>query len=344
MVETGPRAAAWRPGGPGGQLWRTEHILRPATGPCPRRSVRPRSGTWHLSAVGWRQDHIGRGPAGGRGRAHAARFGGRRFDGVRFRRGRDSPAALGEPGAGVVVAQRDQGEPDRHTRLRRFCRRVARGSARRRLRTVRHRGQRDHRRAHQDPVAGVQRGPDAAGRGDHQTRPSARQLRRGPHRGPGSVRRQGRPVVLPGRRRRELQRCGGPAHPHVLRLQRRHAHRAAAGRLPRCGHRRTARLPHRGRDRGVRGRDAHGALPRRRGDRRGRADRRPGEGRGACLVLPGDPGVQPVGGRHARTSRHHQPWFPRSAGTSAAGGVHATGRPPASRCRAIRTDRCWPRW
>ena len=97
----------------------------------------------------------------------------------------------------------------------------------------------------------------------------------------------------------------------TLRLRRRAALPAAAGRLvasrastacsarPRDGRgapRRRRRRPqraHRGHHRAVRGRDAHGALPRRRGDRHRHPDRRPRDRRRPRLVSP----------RHARSAR-----------------------------------------
>ena len=73
---------------------------------------------------------------------------------------------------------------------------------------------------------------------------------------------------------------------------------ALTGLLEPCDGRpgRAARRPDRGRDRGVRGRDPHGPLPRRRGDRRQAAGRRPRAGRRAGDVLPRRTGL--LGHRH----------------------------------------------
>ena len=88
----------------------------------------------------------------------------------------------------------------------------------------------------------------------------------------------------------------------------------------------TARHPDRGNHRGVRGRDADGALPRRRADRPVGADRRPREGGGAGVVLPGDPGVQQHRRRHARAAGDRHQRVPRPRRASDARGLHTPGR------------------
>ena len=88
----------------------------------------------------------------------------------------------------------------------------------------------------------------------------------------------------------------------------------------------TARHPDRGNHRGVRGRVADGALPRRRGDRPEGADRRPREGGRARLVLPGDPGLQRHRRRHARAARGRHQRLPVAARASRCPSLHPAGR------------------
>src|ERR1700722_5648948 len=77
------------------------------------------------------------------------------------------------------------------------------GDRRAGLRAFRDRGQRGRRRADEVTVAGVQPSRDAAGRGDHQTRPRPRQLPECSHGGTECVRRQGFTALSPYRRRRD---------------------------------------------------------------------------------------------------------------------------------------------
>ncbi len=118
------------------------------------------------------------------------------------------------------------------------------------------------RRADPDAVGGVRGGGHAARGRDHQDRPSAGRLRRGPGRLPGRVRRVGGAAV-PARRRRRGRRARPhrPAVRALLRLLRRQP-----GRLR--GHRGRRRpggggplRADRGDHPGERGRDPHGPVP-----------------------------------------------------------------------------------
>ena len=210
-----------------------------------------------------------------------------------------------------LVHDGHQGQPDRHPRVRRLRGRAAGRPARRRLRAVRGRRQRGRRRRDPVAVAGVRGGGHAARGGDHQARPGAGRLRRRAAAGAGGVRRAGDAAVR-----------AGPVGA-VPRFRAARAHRgpdraARPGRRRRPG--RAARRADRGRDRGVRGRDADGPLRRRRGDRRGGADRRPRARGGPRDVLPGGAGLlrdrRRLHGaarprRHARSRRRPSTPHPR---------------------------------
>ena len=186
-------------------------------------------------------------------------------------------------------------------------------------------------------------GRHAARRGDHQARPRPRQLRQRAGRGAGGVRRQGASGVSG--RRLALHRTDRSAVADALRVRRRQAHHDRTPRrvLLRCD-RGTARHADRGNHRGVRGRDADGALPRRRGDRPGRADRRPGEGRRPRVVLPGHPGMQRHRRRHARTAGDRHQRISRRRRNISCPRFSPRRARPATAWPATRTGRCWPRW
>ena len=143
--------------------------------------------------------------------------------------------------------RRRQDQPRRHPRLRRLRGRGARRAACGRLRAVRDRRQRGRGRA--DPPrcgASAREVDDAARRRGDQARPRARRLRR---------RRCAR------RRRRSATRCCRSTSASGDGLVGLLTRRTTAARRP-------PRRADRGGHRGVRGRDADGPLPRRRGDRR----------------------------------------------------------------------------
>ena len=245
----------------------------------------------------------------------------RRQHGLRLRRRRDPAATLGGLGGGAASARRRQGEPDRHPRLRRLRRRAARRIAGRGLRAVRHRRQRWRRRANQDAVARVRPGRHAARRGHHQARPRAGELRQRAGLGAECVRRQGVTALSADR-----ERADRAAVPAALRVFGRQTRYARAGLVIRRSDRGHARRADRGNHRGIRGRVADGALPRRRRDRPGGTDRGLGEGRRARLVLPGDSGVQRYRCRNVGVVGGGDQRVPVATGTSAAGGVHPAGR------------------
>ena len=91
---------------------------------------------------------------------------------------------------------------------------------------------------------------------------------------------------------------------------------------------RAARHADRGNHRGVRGRDADGALPRRRRNRREGADRGSGEGGGPRLLLPGDPGVQRHRRRNTGAAGGRDQRLPVSSRASVARCVHSAGQGP----------------
>ena len=104
-----------------------------------------------------------------------------------------------------------------------------------------------------------------------------------------------------------------------------------------------ARRPHRGRDRGVRGRDADGPLPRRRGDRRQGAGRRPRAGRGAGDLLPRRTRLLDDRRRLRRAARPRRPRLPLARRAPLTRGVHAGRRGRARPSPATRRRRWSPR-
>ena len=222
----------------------------------------------------------------------------------------------------------DQGQPDRHARLRRLRRRAAGRAAGRGLRAVRDRRQRGRRRADQVAVAGVQPGRHAARRGDHQARPRPRELRR---------------ARWPPRRMRSATRCfrctcppTAPCTGLIGLLSQTHYEYADGKRTD--ARRRTR--PYADAIEELRGTLIEGIIEESEDeslmerylggedDRRVGADRGPGEGRRPRLVLPGDPGVQRHRRRHAGTAGGRHQRLPVAAGTPAARGVHAAGQAP----------------
>ena len=198
---------------------RTNTSQGAGTAPTAERSRRhPQRGSGR--AVGGRQDHPRRSPAGCRGRADQSGLGRRRQHSLRLRRGRDPATAIGGRCRGLLVARRHQGQPRRHTRIRRLRRRVAGRVARRGLRAVRDRGERRRRRADQIAVAGMQPGRHAPRRGDHQTRPRPRELPGGTGRRTERVRRQGL-TALPADRPAILRRPDRAAIADALPVRRR---------------------------------------------------------------------------------------------------------------------------
>ena len=122
--------------------------------------------------------------------------------------------------AGADDLQRHQDQPFRHPRLRRLRRRPARRTARRRRRAVRGLGVGGRRRPDQDAVGGVRAGRDAPCGRDHQDRPPAGELRGGPRRLPGRLRRR-RGAAVPARGdQRPGERPDRAAEPEVLQLRR----------------------------------------------------------------------------------------------------------------------------
>ena len=278
--------------------------------PRPDPQRRPRR------AVGCGEDDAGRGPP--RAHRHDPPGGQHRRGqhGLRPRpRGRP-PAALGRAGRRSPdpgpARRRHEDQPDRHPRLRRLRRRAARGAARRRRRAVRRArlgrpGGRDRPRDGH-PVGGVRGGRDAARRRRRPVRPPARGRRGDDRRLPGRLRRRRRaalPAAAGGRERDRALRADQPDP----------GGRGAARR------RRRPRHPARGDHRAVRGRDAHGALPRRRGDRHRDADRRPGDRRRPRLLPPGRAGVRDGRGRAGRPAGGAGRRVPVAAGAPAAPGL-----------------------
>ena len=168
--------------------------------------------------------------------------------------------------------RRHEDQPDRHPRLRRLRRRAARRAARRRRRAVRRARLRrpggPDRPGHRHAVGGVRRGRDAARRRRRPVRPRPRRPG-GDGRGvPGGFGAGVAPLYLPMRDGESVTGLYGLIS------------QTPEGAAP-AGRRRRPRHAGRGDHRAVRGRDAHGALPRRRGHRHRDADRRPGDGRRA---------------------------------------------------------------
>ena len=151
-------------------------------------------------------------------------------------------------------------------------------------------------------MARVRRRGDAPGRRGHQARPRPRRLRRGGGRAACGVRRPGA-ARLPAR--------GRPARRADLRL------------LGLRGVRRATWPADRGRHRGVRGRDADGALPRWGGRRRRAAGPGPRAGGRARHVPPCPTRGLRHRSRRARAAGPRRGGVPLTARAPAPGGVHA---------------------
>ena len=147
----------------------------------------------------------------------------------------------------------------------------------------------------------------ARGRG-HQAGQGPGRLRRGGGHLPARLRRR-RAAALPpaGRRRRRRRRADRPAVAQRRRLLRRRAGRARARRRAPAADRHRPQRADRGHHRRVRGRDADGPLPRRRGHRPQGPRRRPGDRGRARVLLPRARGRGADRAGHRRAARGHAP-------------------------------------
>ena len=109
-------------------------------------------------------------------------------------------------------------------------------------------------------------------------------------------------------------------------------------------HDRPARRADRGRHHRERGRDPHGQVPVRRGDRPQGADRGPGEGGRAGQLLPGARRLRAAEDRHARAARGDDRGVPLPRRAPAAARSPRRTASPSPAWPPTPRARCWPRW